>query len=82
MPNGHVYAITGNGTFDASNPSAPNNDYGDSLLQLSVTPNSGTPSAAFTVSQYFTPGNQRGAVAMNHRGTTISAPEAQPFSPT
>ena len=37
--NGHIYAITGNGTFDASSPSAPNNDYGDSLLQLSVTPN-------------------------------------------
>ena len=36
-------------------PSAPNNDYGDSLLQLSVTPNPATPSAAVTVSQYFTP---------------------------
>jgi len=59
--NGHIYAITGNGTFDASSPSTPNNDYGDSLLQLSVTPNSGTPSAAFTVSQYFTPGDQQGS---------------------
>jgi hypothetical protein len=55
---GHVYVITGNGGFDANSASAPNNDYGDSLLQLSVTPNSTTPSAAFTVSQYFTPSDQ------------------------
>jgi len=52
---GKLYLITGNGTFDATSGSAPNNDYGDSLLQLSVTPNPTTPSAAFTVSQYFTP---------------------------
>ena len=56
--NGHVYVITGNGAFDATNASAPNNDYGDSLLQLSVTPNPTTPSAAVTVSQYFTPSDQ------------------------
>jgi Putative Ig domain len=56
--NGHVYVITGNGGFDANSASAPNNDYGDSLLQLSVTPNPTTPSAAFTVSQYFTPSDQ------------------------
>jgi hypothetical protein len=56
--NGHMYVITGNGGFDATGSSAPNNDYGDSLLQLSVTPNSTTPSAAFTVSQYFTPEDQ------------------------
>jgi hypothetical protein len=56
---GHVYVITGNGGFDANSASAPNNDYGDSLLQLSVTPNSTTPSAAFTVAQYFTPGDQQ-----------------------
>jgi hypothetical protein len=52
---GHLYLITGNGGFDATSTSAPNNDYGDSLLQLSVTPNPITPSAAFTVAQYFTP---------------------------
>ena len=52
---GHLYVITGNGGFDATSASAPNNDYGDSLLQLSVAPNPTTPSAAFTVSQYFTP---------------------------
>ena len=56
--NGHVYVITGNGGFDATNASGPINDYGDSLLQLSVAPNPTTPSAAFTVSQYFTPGDQ------------------------
>jgi hypothetical protein len=52
---GNLYLITGNGGFDAANASAPKDDYGDSLLQLAVTPNAGTPSAAFTVSQYFTP---------------------------
>jgi len=52
---GHLYLITGNGGFDATSTSAPNNDYGDSLLQLSVTPNPTTPSAAFSVSRYFTP---------------------------
>jgi Putative Ig domain len=56
--NGHLYVITGNGGFDANSSSAPNNDYGDSLLQLSVAPNPTTPSAAFTVSQYFTPQDQ------------------------
>jgi hypothetical protein len=55
---GHMYVITGNGGFDANSASAPNNDYGDSLLQLSVAPNATTPSAAFTVSQYFTPEDQ------------------------
>jgi chitobiase/beta-hexosaminidase-like protein len=46
---GKIYVITGNGTFDANSPTAPNNDYGDTLLQL-------TPSLA--VSQYFTPADQ------------------------
>jgi hypothetical protein len=44
-----LYVITGNGTFDATNSSAPNDDYGDSLLKLSP---------ALTVSQYFTPTDQ------------------------
>ena len=46
--NNNLYAITGNGTFDATSASARNNDYGDSLLQLT---------GALTVSQYFTPTN-------------------------
>jgi hypothetical protein len=47
--NNNLYAITGNGTFDATNGGAPNNDYGDSLLQLT---------GSLTVSQYFTPSDQ------------------------
>ena len=47
---GNLYVVTGNGTFDANSVSAPNNDYGDSFLQLS-------PSLA--VSQYFTPSDQQ-----------------------
>jgi hypothetical protein len=30
----NLYVLTGNGGFDASNTTAPNNDYGDSLLKL------------------------------------------------
>jgi hypothetical protein len=47
--NNNLYLITGNATFDANKPSAPNNDYGDSFLQL-------TPSLA--VSSYFTPSDE------------------------
>lgn len=46
---GKIYVITGNGTFDANSLTAPNNDYGDTFLEL--TPN-------LTVSQYFTPSDQ------------------------
>lgn len=46
---GKLYVITGNGNFDATSTTAPNNDYGDSLLQL-------TPSLA--VSQWFTPSDE------------------------
>ncbi len=45
----NLYVVTGNGNFDASSGSKPNNDYGDSLLQLS---------SALSVSQYFTPSDQ------------------------
>jgi Putative Ig domain len=47
--NGNLYLITGNGTFDVTNGSAPNNDYGDSFLQLS---------GALGVSSWFTPSDQ------------------------
>jgi hypothetical protein len=63
---GHLYVITGNGGFDATGSSAPNNDYGDSLLELSATQNPTTPSAAFTVSQYFTPEDQATDEADDH----------------
>lgn len=46
---GRIYVVTGNGVFDASSSSQPNDDYGDSMLQLS---------AALGVLQYFTPSDQ------------------------
>jgi hypothetical protein len=45
----NLYLITGNGTFDANNSTAPNNDYGDSFLKLTT---------GLSVSQYFTPSDQ------------------------
>lgn len=45
----HLYFITGNGNFDATNVGAPNNDYGDTLLQLNP---------ALQVTQYFTPSDE------------------------
>jgi hypothetical protein len=45
----NLYLITGNATFDATNSSAPNNDYGDSFLKLN---------SSLAVSQYFTPSDQ------------------------
>ena len=57
-PNGHLYLITGNGNFDATNASTPNNDYGDSFLQLSVTANPPNVNAGLSIYQYFTPSDQ------------------------
>lgn len=51
----NLYVITGNGGFDATSSSAPNNDYGDSLLQLVPT---ATPTPHLRVSQYFAPSDQ------------------------
>jgi hypothetical protein len=48
-PSGNIYVITGNGDFDATSSSAPNNDYGDSFLKLSSN---------LAVLQYFTPSDQ------------------------
>jgi hypothetical protein len=50
---GNIYLATGNGTFDATNGSAPNNDYGDSIVKLGL-PSGGT----FPVLSYFAPSNQ------------------------
>jgi hypothetical protein len=47
--NNHLYLITGNGAFDASSSTAPNNDYGDSFLQLTE---------GLTVSSYFAPSDE------------------------
>lgn len=46
---GNLYMITGNGAFDATSASAPQNDYGDSFLKLSL---------GLKVAQYFTPSDQ------------------------
>jgi hypothetical protein len=46
---GALYLITGNGGFDATNGSAPTNDYGDSFLKLT---------AGLGVTSYFTPTDQ------------------------
>lgn len=57
---GKLYLITANGQFDVTNASAPNNDYGDSFLQLTggtaITGTNGTP--ALNVSSWFTPADQ------------------------
>jgi hypothetical protein len=45
----HLYFLTGNGGFDANNTVAPNNDYGDSLLQAD---------ASLNITSYFTPSDQ------------------------
>jgi hypothetical protein len=49
---GHLYVITGNGGFDVTNAAAPNNDYGDSFLQLASS------AGAISVSSWFTPTDQ------------------------
>jgi hypothetical protein len=45
----NLYVLTGNGGFDATSTTPPNNDYGDSLLKLT---------SSLTVSQWFTPTDQ------------------------
>jgi hypothetical protein len=45
----HLYFLTGNGGFDANNASAPNDDYGDSLLQADTSLN---------ITSYFTPSDE------------------------
>jgi hypothetical protein len=59
----NLYLLTGNGIFDAANDSAPNNDYGDSLLKLAAGGQADTASAGLTVSQYFTPSDQASRIA-------------------
>ena len=47
--NNNLYLITGNAIFDAHSATAPNNDYGDSFLQLTGN---------LTVSSYFAPSDE------------------------
>jgi hypothetical protein len=49
---GDMYVITGNGTFDASSATAPNQDYGDSFIKLA------NGAGGLTATGYFTPFNQ------------------------
>ncbi len=56
---GNIYVITGNGGFDATSTSAPNNDYGDSFLQLKPA------AGRLTVSSYFTPTDQSNDEALD-----------------
>jgi hypothetical protein len=46
---GHLYVITGNGTFDVTNTTGPTNDYGDCFLQLT---------GPLAVSSWFSPSDQ------------------------
>jgi len=46
---GNIYVITGNGNFDANSSTAPNNDYGDSVVKVSP---------GLTPLSYFTPSAQ------------------------
>jgi hypothetical protein len=54
MSHAHIYAATGNGTFDLMQTSPIDNDAGDSLLKL-LPPTA--PSIALTLSDFFTPYN-------------------------
>jgi hypothetical protein len=47
--NDRLYVVTGNAGFDVTNASPPNDDYGDSLLELS---------SSLDVLQYFTPSDE------------------------
>lgn len=49
---GAIYAVTGNGTFDAGGGNA-GRDYGDTVLRLALT------ARGFTVSDFFTPDDQK-----------------------
>jgi len=54
---GRLYVLTGNGAFDAASPTVPDNDYGDSLVQLS---------ASLQVLGYFTPSDQQSDDSFNN----------------
>ena len=54
---GRIYVLTGNGPFDAASPTIPNDDYGDSLLQLSLS---------LQVLGYFTPSDQLDDASYNN----------------
>ncbi len=51
---GNIFAVTSNGTFDASSTTGPKNDYGETLLKVQVN----ATSPAFSITDTFTPNNQ------------------------
>ena len=56
---GHVYVLTGNGTFDAVDTSGgPTDDYGDSFLQLTPQAAPVAPTAALKVTSFFAGSSQ------------------------
>jgi hypothetical protein len=54
---GNVYISTGNGTFDEL-PPPPDNDYGDSVLQLAPTQGNTSNGTGLNIADYFTPEDQ------------------------
>ncbi len=54
---GRMYVLTGNGGFDANSGTLPNDDYGDSLLQLS---------SSLQVLGYFTPSDEQADQMQNN----------------
>jgi hypothetical protein len=56
---GNLFLLTGNGAFDAANAGPPNNDYGDSLLELSIAQAASRADDALRIAQYFTPSDQQ-----------------------
>ncbi len=64
----NLYMITGNGTFDGNSSSAPNNDFGDSILKLGT-------SGGLSLSSWFTPSNEStlngGDIDLGSGGATV-----------
>lgn len=55
---GNIYVTTGNGVFDANNSTMPDNDYGDSVLQLAPSSGSTPNGENLTLVDWFTPDDQ------------------------
>jgi hypothetical protein len=71
----NVYVITGNGGFDASSPTPPNNDYGDTFLQMTT---------GLRIEQYYTPSDQASDAAGDldfGAGGTVVLADLPPGSP-
>ena len=55
---GNIYVTTGNGVFDANNTTMPDNDFGDSVLQLAPSSVSTPNGENLTLVDWFTPDDQ------------------------